>query len=123
MEKHFKLSNLPKGATNKSVIRTDHMLCRNCKVEFKNYWSLMNHRRDNHPSDKSCRYDLEDRCKLTAEDCWYKHKNYRNPNISNNPQVSFECFDCNIKSPAIKKFMPLVAIIEAHDALKNFWIW
>ena len=27
------------------------------------------------------------------------------------------------KGPAIKKFMPLVVIIEAHDALRNFWIW
>ena len=27
------------------------------------------------------------------------------------------------KGPAIKKFMPLVVIIEAHDAPRNFWIW
>ena len=27
------------------------------------------------------------------------------------------------KGPAIKKLMPLVVIIEAHDALRNFWIW
>ena len=26
------------------------------------------------------------------------------------------------KEPAIKKFMPFVLIIEAHDALTNFWI-
>ena len=28
-----------------------------------------------------------------------------------------------LKGPAIKKFMPLVEIIEAHDAFRNFWIW
>ena len=27
------------------------------------------------------------------------------------------------KGPAIKKFLPLVVIIEAHDALREFWIW
>ena len=27
------------------------------------------------------------------------------------------------KAPAIKKFMPLVVIIEAHDSVRNFWIW
>ena len=27
------------------------------------------------------------------------------------------------KGPAIQKFMPLVVIIEAHDAPRNFWIW
>ena len=27
------------------------------------------------------------------------------------------------KGPAIKKLMPLVVIIEAHDAVRNFWIW
>ena len=26
------------------------------------------------------------------------------------------------KGPAIKKFMPLVMIIGAHDVLRNFWI-
>ena len=27
------------------------------------------------------------------------------------------------KGPAIKKFMPLVVIIESHGALRNFGIW
>ena len=28
----------------------------------------------------------------------------------------------HVKGPAIKKCMPLVVIIEAHDALRKFWI-
>jgi hypothetical protein len=31
-----------------------------------------------------------------------------------------ETMDHFVKGPAIKKFMPLVVIIEAHDALRNF---
>ena len=98
MENHFKMSHLPKGNNNKVLIRTERMACRNCKVEFQNYWSLINHKRDNHPSEKSYRYDLEDRCKHTAEICWYKHKNGRNPIKSSNSQInSYDCFDCNMK--------------------------
>ena len=98
MEKHLKMSHLPKGDTSKVVIRTERIACRNCKVEFQNYWSLMNHRRDNHLSDKACRYDLEDRCKHTADDCWYEHKNGRTPNKSSKSQINyFDCSDCNMK--------------------------
>ena len=69
MENHFKMSHVPNGETSKVVIRTERITCRNCKNEFSNYWSLMNHRRDNHPTDKSCRYDLEDRYKHSSEEC------------------------------------------------------
>ena len=98
MDNHFKMSHVPKGETMKIAIRTERMLCRNCKVEFPNYWSLMNHRRDNHPTDKSCRYDLEDRCKHSDEECWYKHKNTthlqsQNRSNRNQPHIN-ECYDC-----------------------------
>ena len=82
MSNHYNMSHVPSGDTNKVTIRAERLSCRNCKVEFENYWSLMNHRRDNHPTDKAYRYDLEDRCKQSAEKCWYKHKNGRNPNIA-----------------------------------------
>ena len=33
------------------------------------------------------------------------------------------CDYCYQHYPANKKFMSLVVIIEAHDALRKFWIW
>ena len=97
MANHFKMSHLPKGDTNKVVIRTEKMACRNCKIEFSNYWSLMNHRRDNHPTDKACRYDLEDRCKHSSEECWYNHKNGRGPSNQTKHLNVNECFECKLK--------------------------
>ena len=98
MENHFKMSHVPKGEASKVIIRAERMSCRNCKVEFQNYWSLMNHRRDNHPTDKYCRYDLEDRCKHSSEACWYKHKIGNNQILSNQPNQNLnKCFECNLK--------------------------
>ena len=98
MDNHFKMSHVPKGETSNITIRAERMTCRNCKVDFQNYWSLMNHRRDNHPTNKTCRYDLEDRCKHSSEECWYLHKNGRRPNTSNQSESHInECFECNMK--------------------------
>ena len=102
MDNHYKMSHVPQGESMNIAIRTEAMICRNCKVEFKNYWSLMNHRRDNHPTEKACRYDLEDRCKHNDNECWYKHKNKNNPNMhspnaSQNQTNINECYDCKLK--------------------------
>ena len=96
MENHFKKSHVPKDDTSKVAIRTERITCRNCKVEFSNYWSLMNHRRDNHPTDKACRYDLEDKCKHSSEECWYKHKNGRNPLNKTQSSNMNNCFECKM---------------------------
>ena len=96
MNNHFTLSHVASGETNKVFIRTEKITCRNCKVEFENYWSMMIHRRDKHPTDKACRYDLEDRCKHNAEECWYKHKSGKNPNLPTKPSHTNKCFECNM---------------------------
>ena len=96
MDNHFKMSHVAKGDISKVVIRTERITCRNCKVEFSNYWSLMNHRRDNHPTDKACRYDLEDRCKHSSEECWYKHKNGKNPSNQTTKIHLNSCFECEM---------------------------
>ena len=59
----------------------------------------MNQRRDDHPTEKSCRYDLENSCKHSDEECWYKHNNARNlqsKNILKQSNIN-ECFECKIK--------------------------
>ena len=96
MDNHFKMSHVAKGDKSQVVIRTERITCRNCKVEFSNYWSLMNHRRDNHPTDKACRYDLEDRCKHSSQECWYKHKNGKNPSNTTTKTYLNKCFECEL---------------------------
>ena len=64
----------------KHVLRTQHTPCEykeecyNCRKQFDNYFHLMNHRREEHKSNKPCRYFLENRCIYEAKKCWYMHK-------------------------------------------------
>ena len=76
-----------------------NFVCRNCKESFENKWQLMNHRRDKHPTNKTCFYDAEDKCSFSANQCWYKHKD----NISNEKSEGrilgqqnneLKCFTC-----------------------------
>ena len=46
--------------------------CYTCKQEFSSYWSLMNHRKQKHPSHKMCRYFLMNQC-IHGVNCWYRH--------------------------------------------------
>ena len=58
------------------------MICRNCKDSFKTKTLLMNHRRDKHPfTRRMCRYDLEDSCSYSAEECWYRHNTGRSEKL------------------------------------------
>ena len=59
----------------------------------------MNHRRDNHPTNKMCFYDEESKCSFSASQCWYKHKESRkstNSEVSSSKQQRNElkCFTC-----------------------------
>ena len=49
--------------------------CYTCDKEFSNYFHLMNHRKEEHPSNKICRYFLKKECIWDANACWYKHVN------------------------------------------------
>ena len=33
----------------------------------------MNHQKENHPSQRPCRYNLQNTCKFSAEVCWFRH--------------------------------------------------
>ena len=76
---HTTNANSTKNAEEKkSVEQSTHLICRNCKDSFKTKRLLMNHRRDNHPlSRRQCRYDLEDNCSYSSEECWYRHNTSR----------------------------------------------
>ena len=47
--------------------------CYTCRGEFRSYHELMNHRKQDHPSHKRCRYYLKGECKFSSDDCWYIH--------------------------------------------------
>ena len=74
--------------------------CHTCDQEFISKWNLMNHRRENHPSSKTCRYFLTNTCKFTDGQCWYKHENVRATDTENatgnieNKLISINCFVC-----------------------------
>ena len=53
------------------------MICQSptySKNKFRNYHDLMNHRKEEHPSHKKCRYYTKGECNFSAEDCWYLHE-------------------------------------------------
>ena len=54
--------------------QTGALECYTCKSEFRNYYDLMNHRKQEHPSHKKCRYYLKGECNFSASECWYLHE-------------------------------------------------
>ena len=57
----------------------------------------------------------------------WKHSKIRQPNQRPETESSLTLIlgpnDYRSILKAIKKLMPLVLIAEAHDAVRNFWIW
>ena len=64
----------------KHIMRTQHTpcgyteKCYDCGKDFKSYFHLMTHRKEEHESNKTCRYFLKNSCLFDAKDCWYKHE-------------------------------------------------
>ena len=65
----------------KHVMRTQHKPCEytencyTCGKEFKSYFYLMTHKKEEHPSNRTCRYFLTNSCIFSEKECWFKHKN------------------------------------------------
>ena len=38
----------------------------------------MSHRKEVHPSNKTCRYYIKGECNFSADECWYAHKDKTN---------------------------------------------
>ena len=57
--------------------------CYTCKKEFLSYWSLMNHRKKEHPSNKTCRYFIKNQC-IHGANCWYRHDEPMDIDLSQN---------------------------------------
>ena len=69
--------------------------CFTCRSEFRSYHDLMNHRKQQHPSHKRCRYYLKGECKFSRDECWYLHEEKgQTQNIE--AKVEEMCFVCKI---------------------------
>ena len=71
--------------------------CFTCKEEFSSYWNLMNHRKQKHPSNRTCRYFLMNNC-LHGVNCWYRHDEPMETQFdsgqSTKPVKDFKCNVC-----------------------------
>ena len=57
---------------------------------------LMNHRKTDHPSNKKCRYFLNDQCRFDAETCWYRHEDEQK-NEERKQSSQLQCKECDDK--------------------------
>lgn len=72
LRNHLKITgHQPSNTIQHNKSKITH--CYTCKEEFLNYWSLMNHRRLKHPSNRMCRYFLKNQC-VHGSNCWYLHE-------------------------------------------------
>ena len=85
LNKHFNLKHSVRGGKEEGIV------CKNCGKTFLEKWSLMRHRKDEHPNTVApCRTEMDGKCSFTAKMCWWNHevnKDNQNQNI--------KCFVCN----------------------------
>ena len=74
--------------------QTGVLECYTCQAEFRNYHDLMSHRKEDHPSNKTCRYYIKGECHFSAEECWYLHKVKPNSGDSDERNAEFQGFVC-----------------------------
>ena len=72
--------------------------CYTCKEEFASYWNLMNHRKQKHPSNRTCKYFLKKEC-VHGVNCWYRHDEPMETdpvvNQSRNSKANINCQICD----------------------------
>ena len=85
-------SHQPHKDVDKRKVFEEYKQCYTCKSEFDGFLSLMNHRKNVHPSNKKCRnFPLS--CKFGNE-CWYVHENRMDIDVPNVDE-SFKCNFCD----------------------------
>ena len=94
--KHCKIAvgHQPSMGQKQRLGQTGVMECYTCKSEFRTYHDLMNHRKQEHPSHKKCRYYVKRECVFSSDECWYLHEDNVNGNPLLNNHQSFQCFVC-----------------------------
>ena len=85
LNKHFNLKHLVRGGKEKGIV------CKNCGESFLEKWSLMRHRKDEHPHTVAhCRNEMDGKCSFTAKMCWWNHEVNKDIQPEN-----IKCFVCN----------------------------
>ena len=76
---------------NHSEINSDIFLCYECGEELKSFGDLMVHRKNNHTMS-SCHKFLENKCRFTAESCWFNHVgNFNNSStVKQNMEINID---------------------------------
>ena len=72
--------------------------CYTCNLEFRSYHDLMEHRKEEHPSHKTCRYFIKGECLFSAEECWYLHED-RSATNNSGPHKDEKCYGCKTTFP------------------------
>ena len=81
-----------------SLGQTGVMECYTCRQEFRSYHNLMEHRKEEHPSNRKCRFYLKGECKFGGEECWYVHEDKVNKNGRPDESESIiQCYICKNK--------------------------
>ena len=84
-----------KNVKDKRKVFLDYRQCYTCKMDFDGYFNLMSHRKNVHPSNKTCRNYASGNCPHGNE-CWYFHGE-QNDNDDNS-----ENFRCNVCDETFK---------------------
>ena len=90
--KHMKESGHQPGkdTNSKKQILEDYRECYTCKMDFDGYVSLMQHRKEVHPSNKKCKNFASGKC-IHGVNCWYVHQNDQET-----VEESQSTFNCNL---------------------------
>ena len=101
------LGHQPSKGQKQRMGQSGVMECYTCRAEFRSYHDLMNHRKEEHPSHKKCRYYIKEECVFSSEDCWYLHEDNAIGHTVQKGIENIECFVC--KKPFSSK----------HDLLEH----
>ena len=97
---HCKITQGHKPANHKQRLgETGVIECYTCRGEFRNYHDLMNHRKEEHPSHKKCRYYLKGECKFSSHDCWYIHEDEQTSSNNTGKTSDELCYVCKKSFP------------------------
>ena len=75
--------------TDRRNVLEDYKICYTCKMDFDNYHSLMQHRKEVHPSFKKCKKFESGTC-IHGDKCWYSHSD------TNQIETVANQFTCNL---------------------------
>ena len=107
---HLKLKgHQPSQTNNPDKIQITH--CYTCKEEFSSYWNLMNHRKQKHPSNRTCRYFLQNNCNHGVN-CWYRHDEPMETDFARSKSVSSS--KTNIKCNVCAKTFENLGSLKTH---------